>query len=348
MMFSHNNDDHNNGCDYRRIHATAAPESMTMDRLEELDELVVAQTTQMCYRKGCCTPSINWVLLDASNYEVPDTFGTTINNNNSSSNNPFELPSVGGWIHEESTFFQRCLCHLPGCRETRFVHHAGLPPASLGAEDFHCCRIQTTPHSSFLTPHEVSSNIVAVHEKANTCPTNCCCCDGGGGDVPEGGRCLPYLRTTDGTGRYLGETRYVCDGCVFVPKFLVLDRHRTPRYLLRPDTCWGGVCVRPRCGGQQGKCCRLPFLVRDPLTKEPIAAGGRTADGETNAQVTQLWSGLANEVCFRRHAYHVAFPNSSGSSSSSSSSSCEASDKLVLIGSAILLDVALFEKNDDK
>lgn len=310
--------------DYQRIHATVAPASMTMDRLAGLDEIVVAQTTQMCYRKGCCTPSINWVLLDSSNYEVP-TFGT---NTSAASvvNNPFELPSVGGWIHEESTFFQRCLCHLPGCRETKFVHHAGAPPASLGAEDFHCCRIQTTPASSFLTPQQISSNIVAVHEKANTCPVNCCCCPGN----------LPYLRTVDGEGRYLGETRYVCDECIFVPKFMVLDKHRNPKFLLRPDTCWGGVCIRPRCGGQQGKCCRLPFLVRDPLTKEPIA-GGETADGETNAQVTQLWSGLANEVCFRRHAYHVAFP-----------SRCEASDKLVLIGSAVLLDVALFEKEDDK
>lgn len=311
--------------DYQRIRGTEAPESMTMDRLGDLDELVVAQTTQMCYRKGCCTPSINWVLLDSSNYVVPNALGSG-GTAEGVANNPFDLPSVGGWIHEESTFFQRCLCHLPGCRETRFVHHAGPPPASLGTEDFHCCRIQTTPHSSFLTPHEVSSNIVAVHEKANTCPTNCCCFPGN----------LPYLRTTDGTGRYLGETKYVCDGCIFVPKFLVLDKHATPKYLLRPDTCWGGLCVQPRCGGNQGKCLRLPFLVRDPVTKEPLS-GGRTADGETNAQVTQLWSGLANEVCFKRHAYHIAFP-----------SGCEASDKLVLIGSAVLVDVAIFEKDDDK
>lgn len=310
--------------DYQRIQQFEAPESMTMNRLDELNELVVAQTTQLCTRSGCCTPSINWVLLDSSNYdlEAPATGGAS---------NPFELPSVGGWIHEESTFFQRCVCHGPGCRETKFVHHAGLPPASLGNEDCHFCVIQSTPTSAFLKPHELTSNIVAVHEKEMTCPTDCCC-------APNH---LPYLRTTDAQGRFLGETRYVCDECLFVPKFHVLDKTRTPKYLLRPDTCWGGLCMRPRCGGRQGKCCRLPFLVRDPVTGEPIHSSS-TADGETNAQVTQLWSGLANEVCFKRHAYHVAFPKSG-----SSSTACSVEDKLVLIGASILVDVALFEKNDD-
>jgi len=316
--------------DYQRIHTTAAPESMTMNRLGELNELVVAQTTQLCFRKGCCTPSINWVLLDSSNYDLEaNTNGANTGGNAS---NPFELPSVGGWIHEESTFFQRFCCHAPGCRETRFVHHAGLPPVSLGTEDCHFCVIQTTPASSFLKPSELSSNVIAIHEKDNTCPTGCCCAPGN----------LPYLQTKDAQGRYLGETRYVCDGCIFVPKFMVLDKHTNPKYLLRSDTCWGGLCMKPRCGGRQGKCCRLPFLIRDPITGEPINSS-ITADGEENAQITQLWSGLANELCFRRHAYHVAFPENNGESSAP----CSVDDKLVLIGASILVDVALFEKNDD-
>lgn len=329
-----------NSMDYQRIHGTdSPPESMTMDRLGELDELVVAQTTQLCFRKGCCTPSINWVLLDSSNYDLTNASA------GAAANNPFELPSVGGWIHEESTFFQRCCCHAPGCRETKFVHHAGLPPESLQKEDCHCCVVQTGPTSGFLKPHELDSNIVAVHHKELTCPTNCCCCP----------HKLPYLRTTDAQGRYLGETRYQCDECLFVPKFLVLDRTATPKYLLRPDTCWGGLCIRPRCGGRQGKCCRLPFLVRDPVTGDPLGVG-RTADGEETAQVTQLWSGLANEVCFRRHAYHVAFPKShqnhhhgeSSAAGAGAREACSVEDKLVLMGAAILVDVAIFEKDDDK
>jgi len=309
---------------YQRIHAVEAPESMTMDRLNDLDELVVAQTTQMLCRQGCCRPSINWVLLDSSNYDTQA---------GGSYSNPFDLPSVGGWIHEESTFFQRCLCHWPGSRETKFVHHAGSPPVSLGRDDYYFCTIQTEPTSPFLTSEEITGNIVAVHEKTNTCPTGCCC--------PPSNQ--PYLRTLDHEGRYLGETKYVCDECLFVPKFLVLDKHRQPKFLLRPDTCWGGVCVRPRCGGRSGKCCRLPFLVRDPYTKVPLGASQNTTDGEDYAQVTQLWSGLANEVCFKRHAYHIAFP----ARSSAASNYCSKEDKLVLIGSSILIDVALFEKDDN-
>jgi hypothetical protein len=312
-------------CNYQRIHGVAAPESMTMMRLDEMDELVVAQTTQMCFRQACCTPSINWVLLDSSNYELPQS-----GDRGGMGMNPFDLPSVGGWIHEESTFFQRACCTGPGCRETRFVHHAGAPPRSLGEEDKHCCRVQLTPSSSFLTPDELKQDIVAVHEKKNTCGTNCCCCL----------HLLPYLQTLDGEGRYLGETRYVCDECIFVPKFLVLDKNQTPKYLLRPDTCWMGLCIKPRCGGQKGKCCRLPFLLRDPVTLEPLQANS-TQDGEEMAQVTELWSGLVNEVCFQRHAYHLAFP-------SANTTRCSVEDKLVLIGSAILIDVALFEKENDR
>jgi hypothetical protein len=329
--------------DYHRIHGTDAPESMTIDRLGELDELVVAQTTQLCCRQGCCRPSINWVLLDSSNYEL--------GNGGGSYRNPLELPSVGGWIHEEATFFQRCLCQNAGTRETRFVHHAGLPPDALGTEDYHW--IQAGPTSSFLTQEELLSNIVAVHEKSNTCSTNCCCCPNS----------LPYLRTMDSTGRFLGETRYICDSCIFVPKFLVLDQHHNPRFLLRPDTCWGGLCIAPRFGGKKGKCYRLPFLVRDPTTMIPFGASISTQNGEETetAQVTQLWSGLANEVCFKkRHAYHIAFPVQQSNTSTASTSvplrststsplsSCSIEDKLVLIGSSILIDVAMFENEDDK
>jgi len=293
--------------EYEKVYSAAPPESMTMDRLAGLDELVVAQSTQLCLRQGCCRPSINWVLLDSSNYEPGSS--------------PFDLPNVGGWVHEESTFFQRFCCHAPGCRETRFVHHAGQPPASLSMEDRHCCVIQTTPTSSFLAKEDLARDVVAIHEKGNTCSAGISCCY------------QPYLRTVDGTGRYLGETKYVCDECIFVPKFLVTDQYGEPKFLLRPDTCCGGICVLPRCAGQGGKCLRIPFLVRDPRTLEPIPSNAH----EGKSQVTSLWTGLANEVCFRRHAYQVAFPVDA-----------TPEDRLTLVGSSILVDVALFEQDDDK
>lgn len=57
---------------------------------------------------------------------------------------------------------------------------------------------------------------------------------------------------------------------------------------------------------------------------------------EGNAQVTQLWSGLLNEIFLKRHAYHVAFP-----------ADATPQDKIALVGSSILVDVALFENDDD-
>lgn len=310
--------------DYQAMHGKAPPQSMSMDRLGEMDELVLAQTTQLCCREGCCRSSINWVLLDASNYELPGYGSGT------SMMNPFELPSVGGWIHEESAFFQRCCCPGPGCRETKFVHHAGLPPRSLKYEDKHCCHIQTGTTSSFLTQEELSSDIVAIHEKEMTCSAGVCwCCN------------LPYLRTLDNDGRFLGETKYVCDGCIFVPKFIVIDQNHNIKYLLRPDTCCMGLCPRPRFGGTGGKCCRLPFLVRDPITKEPISSNAH----EGKAQVTELWSGVVNELLFKRHAYHIAFPSSS--SDRNNNDGCTVEDKLTLIGSSILVDVAVFEHQNE-
>eukprot|EP00592_Proboscia_alata_P006711 CAMPEP_0194354512 /NCGR_PEP_ID=MMETSP0174-20130528/2659_1 /TAXON_ID=216777 /ORGANISM="Proboscia alata, Strain PI-D3" /LENGTH=282 /DNA_ID=CAMNT_0039123489 /DNA_START=84 /DNA_END=932 /DNA_ORIENTATION=- len=279
-----------------------------MSRISDMDELVVAQSTQLCLRTGCCHPSINWVLNDGSNYEP----GTS----------PFDLPSIGGWIHEESTYFQRCILGAyPGCRKTRFVHHSGAPPTSLRMDGRRCCIIQTSPTSEFLSQNELSADIVAIHEKDNSCMTGSCCF-------------TPYLRSLDGDGRYLGETRFVCDECVFVPKFVVLDKYGETKYLLRPDTCFLGVCMRPRCGGTNsgGKCLRLPFVVRDPITYQPCSS--RVA-GEA-AQVTELWNGLVNEACYKRHAYQVAFP-----------SNATIEEKFTLIGSSLLIDVSLFEKRDN-
>jgi hypothetical protein len=304
--------------DYRAIRGQA-PQSMTMERLGDTDELILAQTTMLCLRHGCCRPSINWVMQSASNYEPGSS--------------PFQLPHVGGWIHEESTFCQRCCFgHISGCRETKFVQHAGNPPRRLQQEDGSCCVIQTEPTSAELSPTDLTSQVIATHEKEMTCSTgcaccSCCCCCGP----------APYLRTKDtDTGMVLGETRYVCDECLFVPKFHVFmaPHGGSVRYILRPDTCCCGLCVMPRCGGRKDKCrCRVPFLIRTPTNgNDPVYANVH----EGKAQITSLWTGLFNEVCYKRRAYHVAFP-------------AEASpeERVVLMGSALLVDVVLYEHDDD-
>ena len=165
-----------------------------------------------------------------------------------------------------------------------------------------------------------------------TAPTGCCCCCCG-----DDSHCQqPYLTTRNSQGEVIGQTKFICDECLCVPKFHITNRDGQVKYLLRPDTCCGGICVMPRWGGRRGKCCRVPFLIRDPSTYEPISTSTSIEDGEENAQITFLWSGLVNEACYKRHAYHIAFPQDS-----------TPEDRLTLIGSSILVDVALYEHDDD-
>ena len=85
---------------------------------------------------------------------------------------------------------------------------------------------------------------------------------------------------------------------MYVPKFTVHNAAGDMLYLLKPDTCCAGCCLKPkmRCG-----CCPdcsgmifLPFFVRDPSTggKLPASVQMPTEDGQqTMAQITKVWSG---------------------------------------------------------
>ena len=147
---------------------------------------------------------------------------------------------------------------------------------------------------------------------------NCCCF-------------LPSMTTKDSNGNVLGKTEFVCDGCCFVPKYDVFDPSGEKKYRIRPDVCCLGACVLCRIGGAKGKCCRVPYIVRDPKTYEALKGNG----GEEDAQLTQLWAGLGNECCTQRDAFHVVFPDGA-----------TPEEKLVLTGSTILLDVVQVENRD--
>mmetsp|Transcript_22877 Transcript_22877/g.48668 ORF Transcript_22877/g.48668 Transcript_22877/m.48668 type:complete len:298 (+) Transcript_22877:113-1006(+) len=295
----------------------AAPQPLTMDRLDEQNELILAQSTSQCCRCGIWQPSINWVVAEGNNF----TPGS----------NPFDLDSVG-WIHEESSFLGRCLSGCAaGFRGIKYVQHSGPPPASIVKENnnWFCCQTGAIPNG--MSEQERNSNVVVTHEKNQTCGVFCCwlpcVCNG----------CLPYLETKDGaTGRVIGKTSYVCDLCCFVPKYDVVDGSGKKMYHLRPDTCFAGCCVMCRCDGGKGKCCRIPFIVRDPETLEPVLSGATEAGKAVNAMIDLLWAGLKNECCSQKNAYHVAFP-----------ANMTAEEKTVLMGSSLLVDVTMFEQDND-
>ena len=70
----------------------SAPTAMTMDRVGETKQLIIAQSTSQCCRVGICQPSLNWVIREADNFH---------------GGNPHNEPNVA-WIHEESSWIMRC------------------------------------------------------------------------------------------------------------------------------------------------------------------------------------------------------------------------------------------------
>jgi len=282
---------------------SVAPVSLTMDRLGEKDEIFLAQATSQFLRCLCFQKSINYVLSDAEDSEIH------------------------GWIHEESSLFGRTFSAcFSGFRETKYVQHAGPPPAAIVSDNssFGC---QSTVASEGISEEERRSNVVATHQKTVTC-TDCfkvsdfaipvCNC------FP-----LPYLETKDANGRVLGRTQYVCDMCCAVPKFNVNDAAGTTKYYIRPDTCCCGTCVACKCGGKG--IFRVPFIIRDPKTKEPLSM----SNGQDQATITNLWTGLKNEFCTNKENYKLSFPQGA-----------TAEEKTVLMGSAILVDFTQFEQNE--
>jgi len=295
-----------------------APQPLTMDRLGEKNELIIAQSTSQCCRCLCFQPSINWVVAEGNNFE-PGA-------------DPFSLDSVG-WIHEESSLMGRCLSACgAGCRETKYLQHSGPPPASITGENTGWFSVQCGEMPDNLSEEDRNSNVVVTHEKKQTCGIFCCSlpcvCNAFG---------LPYLETKDGsTGAVLGKTQYVCDMCCFVPKYDILDASGKQIYHLRPDTCVAGMCVNCRCDGNKGKCCRIPFVLRDPSSKESLPSGATLAGNAVNSMIDKLWSGWKNECCSLKNAYHVTFPTG-----------ITAEQKAVLMGSTLLVDVTIFEQDSD-
>jgi hypothetical protein len=297
----------------------SSPEALTMDRLDSVEEVIVAQTTSQCCRCCCWQPSINWVISEQDHFEA----GT----------NPFDLPS-NGWIHEESSFCGRMWSWiLPGCRSAKYVQHSNseIPPAIRGENQN--CTCQTTLTTQGLSQADRQSDVIATHEKDCTCGY---CFQFGDITFPIC-NCfpLPYLETKVG-GQVVGRTVYICDAFVCIPKFDVLDVSGQKKFHIRSDTCFGGCCVQCRCDAKK-KCLRVPFYVRDPNTLEKLNSFKVGDDVDHSAaKIDSLWSGWANECCYKKDAYHVVYP-----------ANMTAEDKLLLTGSAILVDLTVFEQRQD-
>jgi len=296
-----------------------APSALTIDRLDSVEELILAQSTSQCCRCCCTQKSINWVISQESHFVAGD--------------DPFHLPSTG-WIHEESSFCGRWWSWiLPGCRETKYVQHHGRVPESLKIENRDWCTCQTEEYPTELSENERRSNIVATHEKTSTCGY---CFNFGDITFPICNCCpLPHLDTKTNDGQLIGRTIYICDYYLCVPKFDVLDASGNKKFHIRPDVCCMGCCVQCRCDAGK-KCLRVPFVVRHPQTLVALKSKKIGTEEEINAKIDSLWTGWKNECCSMKDAYHLVYPQN-----------LSPEEKLLLTGSGLLLDLTIFEQRQD-
>lgn len=270
-----------------------APGEMSMDRLLQGEGVMLKQFTSECCLCLCCQPNIHWTLHP---YKKADGMAVDFD----------EVNQSRVWIQEDAGWCGRTWSWCaPGFRATTYrTINSAVPD-------------QNAP---------ISATSELTHKKSQTCgqnvivactdngPIRCpCCC------------CLPYMDTLDKNGQMIGKTKYICDMCLCVPKFMVEDANGQAWYRIRSDTCCCGMCVRCKCGEEKGKCCHVPFYIRDPHTHEPIE----------DAQIVDLWAGFKHECCTRKNVYGIKFP-----------SNATPQQKATLIGAALLLDITIVEQEE--
>jgi len=254
------------------------------------------QTTRRWWGILCCQPNFEWTVHEyVRSYEEGQAIADKL------------------YIMEDAPYCGRVLsCAAPGGRPTVYnVHSGGIPgPGAAPGPLLFTHRKNWTFGQNQLLGCDPNGNQVRIP---------CCCC-------------LPYLETRDADGRHLGTSRYVCDECLFVPKFKVEDPEGNKVFRIRTDTCCGGCCVRCVCGQKGGRCCAIPFYIQDPSPPHGVLPAHDFGDGTPQAEVTMLWPGMAKSCCQRQN-YALKFP-----------AGATPDMKATLMGFTLLLDMTMFEQ----
>eukprot|EP00930_Biecheleria_cincta_P042564 TRINITY_DN29289_c0_g1_i1.p1 TRINITY_DN29289_c0_g1~~TRINITY_DN29289_c0_g1_i1.p1 ORF type:complete len:276 (+),score=36.67 TRINITY_DN29289_c0_g1_i1:83-910(+) len=254
------------------------------------------------------------------------------------------LPNDGVMVYQNTSQCCRCCCCQPNIDWTihpykaDWGHEDQMQTLMFMKEDASwfgrcmswCCPAGRATKYSVYAGDKATGQVLFTHEKGCTnsnCPivmfsdngpVRCpCCC------------CLPYLETKDASGKVIGKSQYVCDQCLFVPKYDLYDSTGKQIYRVRPETCCGGCCINCKCGGgQRGKCFRIPFPIRDPVTNEPVG----------DAAITDLWAGALHECCTNREMYALKFPQNADPKE-------RENIQKTLIGMTLLIDITLNEQD---
>jgi len=200
-------------------------------------------------------------------------------------------------------------------------------------EESNCCyRICCKEGRPFVlhvtTGGEAGGQPVVQYRKPMGCPIMFKIPAGENGDVSCPCCCmLPFVTAFDPSNNELNKTRYVCDMCLYVPKFMYSEGG-TDIYKIRPETCCMGCCIVCKCA--KGKP-SIPFYFWDPATDEKIPG----ASPGQEPVIEKVWAGMKKECCSTADNFVVMFPPG-----------CDAKRKAGLIGSTMLVDFVFFEGRD--
>jgi len=152
-----------------------------------------------------------------------------------------------------------------------------------------------------------------IHSENGDVDCPCCCF-------------LPQMTAKTPDGRIISNSRYICDFCLYVPKFMYSENGEDI-YKVRPETCCMGCCVNCKCGGKNG-CVQVPFYFWDPKTEEKIMGNGEGQE----PQILKVFGGLKKECCSTADTFAVFFPPG-----------ITAERKAGLLGMTMLVDFVWFE-----
>jgi hypothetical protein len=152
--------------------------------------LVMSQKTSQCCRCCCLQPNIDW------EFKLLTEEVLTLSSQSAGMGEQYKMMDVVMHAKEDAPYVGRCFSWCsPGSRKTTYTTY-------LGDEGGNGEMVMT--HSKETS---CGQNIVYGCERGQRIP---CCCF------------LPYMVTKDANGTVLGKSEYLCDLCLFVPKFRTL------------------------------------------------------------------------------------------------------------------------------
>lgn len=160
-----------------------------------------------------------------------------------------------------------------------------------------------------------------VHTENGDTSCPCCCL-------------LPQVTAVTPEGAELNNTRYICDMCLYVPKFMYSEGG-VDKYKIRPETCCGGCCIVCKCG--KGGQPSIPFYFWKPDAGNDVSEKIQGAAPGQEPQITKVWAGMKKECCSTADNFAVFFPPGDNGGP------CSAERKAGILGATMLVDFVFFE-----